>query len=217
MTPLIAELIKVTPDPEVGHWFDLGEIPSDMEFSLDPELLIHLPYDTVFVVGKTASKKLLIKAQFRNDSVGVAGFIFSGSKTEDIKAFVYAVHDENLAVYPKGAKDRKETMMALAVLDTLLRRLEAPQTAYQASAKESFTNRRKIAQGKKPTYEWRTVLVQPREKTESLGGTHASPRAHDRRGHWRTIKKTGKQHWVKACRVGDPSLGQVFHDYKVAA
>lgn len=214
MTPLIAELIRVTPDPEAGYWFDLGDLPPNIEFNLDPELLVHLPYDAVFIVGKTGKQKVLIKATFQSDTVGVAGFIFR-EKVEEIKAFVYSVKDENLAVYPAGAKDRKETMLALAVLDTLLRRLQAPQTAYQPSVRQSFTNNRKIAQGKKPAYDWRTVTVQPREKSESLGGTHASPGAHDRRGHWRTLGD--KKVWVKPCRVGDPALGQVFHDYKVAA
>lgn len=214
MTPLIAELIRVTPDPEAGYWFDLGDLPPSIEFRLDPELLVHLPYDAVFIVGKTGKQKVLIKATFQSDTVGVAGFIFR-EKVEEIKAFVYSVKDENLAVYPAGAKDRKETMLALAVLDTLLRRLQAPQTAYQPFVRQSFTNNRKIAQGKKPAYDWRTVTVQPREKSESLGGTHASPRAHDRRGHWRTLGD--KKVWVKPCRVGDPALGQVFHDYKVAA
>lgn len=214
MTPLIAELIRVTPDPEAGYWFDLGDLPPNIEFNLDPELLIHLPYDAVFIVGKTGKQKVLIKATFQSDTVGVAGFIFR-EKVEEIKAFVYSVKDENLAVYPAGAKDRQETMLALAVLDTLLRRLQAPQTAYQPSVRQSFTNNRKIAQGKKPAYDWRTVTVQPREKFGSLGGTHASPRAHDRRGHWRTLGD--KKVWVKPCRVGDPALGQVFHDYKVAA
>ena len=214
MTPLIAELIRVTPDPEAGYWFDLGDLPPNIEFNLDPELLVHLPYDVVFIVGKTGKQKVLIKATFQSDTVGVAGFIFR-EKVEEIKAFVYSVKDDNLAVYPAGAKDRKETMLALAVLDTLLRRLQAPQTAYQPFVRQSFTNNRKIAQGKKPAYDWRTVTVQPREKSESLGGTHASPRAHDRRGHWRTLGD--KKVWVKPCRVGDPALGQVFHDYKVAA
>ena len=214
MTPLIAELIRVTPDPEAGYWFDLGDLPPNIEFNLDPELLVHLPYDAVFIVGKTGKQKVLIKATFQSDTVGVAGFIFR-EKVEEIKAFVYSVKDENLAVYPAGAKDRKETMLALAVLDTLLRRLQAPQMAYHPFVRQSFTNNRKIAQGKKPAYDWRTVTVQPREKSGSLGGTHASPRAHDRRGHWRTLGD--KKVWVKPCRVGDPALGQVFHDYKVAA
>jgi hypothetical protein len=38
---------------------------------------------------------------------------------------------------------------------------------------------------------------------------------HDRRGHWRYIKKSNKQVWVLPCKIGDASKGAVFKDYKV--
>ena len=217
MTPLIAELVRVTPDPEAGYWFDLGEVPEAIDFVLDPELMVHLPYDVVFIASKAKHRRVLIKATFRYDSVGVAGFIFNGEKQtiSQIDAFLYMEKDGGIGVYPEGSTKHPATMMALAIICVLLERLETQQTAYQPTVKQSFTNRRKVAQGKKPSYDWRTVTVLPRPKGEPLGGTHSSPRAHDRRGHWRTIKT--KKVWVKPCRVGDPSDGTVFHDYRVPA
>lgn len=212
MTPLIAEMVRITPDPEAGHWFDLGEIPEAIDFVLDPELMVHLPYDVVFVAAKAKRRRVLVKATFQHESVGVAGFVF-GDTMIDINPFIYMEKDEGIGVYPEGATKQQTTMMALGIIQTLLGRLEAPQTAYKPTVKQSFTNRRKIAQGKKPSYDWRTVTVLPRERSDSQGGTHASPRAHDRRGHWRTLKT--KRVWVKPCRVGDPAQGQVFHDYRV--
>lgn len=214
MTPLIAELVRVTPDPEAGYWFDLGEVPETIDFVLDPELMMHLPYDVVFVAARADRRRVLIKATFQHESVGVAGFVF-GDTMIDIKPFVYMEKDEGIGVYPEGATKSQTTMMALSLIATLLTRLEAQQTAYKPEVKQTFTNRRKIAEGKKPSYDWRTVTVLPRPKGEPLGGTHSSPRAHDRRGHWRTIKT--KKVWVKPCRVGDPSDGTVFHDYRVPA
>ena len=38
--------------------------------------------------------------------------------------------------------------------------------------------------------------------------------AHDRRGHWRNYA-SGKKGWVKECKVGSPSKGIVFKDYKI--
>lgn len=52
------------------------------------------------------------------------------------------------------------------------------------------------------------------ERKAHQGGTHASPRQHERRGHWRTYR-SGKRVWVKNCVVGDPSLGHVKHAYVV--
>lgn len=217
MTPLIAEMVRITPDPEAGYWFDLGEVPETIDFVLDPELMVHLPYDVVFVVARAGRRRVLVRAAFQLESVlgeqiSVVGFVF-GDTMIDINPFIYMEKDEGIGVYPEGATKQQTTMMALGIIQTLLGRLEAPQTAYKPIVKQSFTNRRKIAQGKKPSYDWRTVTVLPRERSDSQGGTHASPRAHDRRGHWRTLKT--KRVWVKPCRVGDPAQGQVFHDYRV--
>lgn len=45
-------------------------------------------------------------------------------------------------------------------------------------------------------------------------GTHASPRWHIRRGHWRTLPG-GKTTFVRECEVGDPAQGGVVKDYRV--
>jgi hypothetical protein len=37
---------------------------------------------------------------------------------------------------------------------------------------------------------------------------------HERRGHLRRLK-TGKNVWVKSCKVGDASKGAIFHDYAI--
>lgn len=70
------------------------------------------------------------------------------------------------------------------------------------------------ALGRLPLLEWRTVVVEPRPpRAEPKGGTHASPRQHDRRGHWRT--RGEKRFWVKQCRVGRLIDGMIMKDYKV--
>jgi len=86
---------------------------------------------------------------------------------------------------------------------------------YQPYVKNTYTNQRLIKKGKPPLFEWKTVTIEPQvRQSVSLGGTHASPRLHDRRGHWRTMKKSGKRVWVRDCKVGDPSKGIIKHDYK---
>lgn len=71
------------------------------------------------------------------------------------------------------------------------------------------------AAGRKPAFEWRTVVIESvRPNVEHKGGTHASPRQHDRRGHW-SHSKLGKKFWVPPCKVGKASNGTVFHDYVV--
>jgi hypothetical protein len=45
-------------------------------------------------------------------------------------------------------------------------------------------------------------------------GTHASPRWHVRRGHWRQLAD-GRRIFVRECEVGDPSRGGVLKDYRL--
>ena len=67
--------------------------------------------------------------------------------------------------------------------------------------------------GVPPIYTYHTLVLKPRvEPGPPLGGTHASPRAHLRRGHFRHYK-SGKVVWVEAHAVGDKKLGIVHKDY----
>lgn len=76
-------------------------------------------------------------------------------------------------------------------------------------------NAKRIRKGKAPLYEWRTVALErkpPELPSAPKGGTHASPRLHQRRGHWVT-SKLGKKFWRSETVVGKPENGMVFHDY----
>ena len=80
----------------------------------------------------------------------------------------------------------------------------------------SHINKRRLAKGQSAIiFSWHTVVVDAKTAPQDgLGGTHASPRQHERRGHWR-VTSSGKKVWVRNCMVGDPALGSVFHDYQV--
>ena len=78
----------------------------------------------------------------------------------------------------------------------------------------SKSNPKRIRQGKKPMFDWHTVVLEPRSvKSEYLGGTHSSPRLHDVRGHW--VVRGNKKFWRKPHKRGDASKGVIFHDYKL--
>ena len=123
----------------------------------------------------------------------------------------------NQAIYPETLAEMTKARAApiVGVLAEFLK--GANPTGYRATEKaNSITNKRRAAKGKAPLiYDWHTVVIEPgRPGGECLGGTHASPRQHERRGHWRTCAN-GKRVWVRHCTVGDASLGTVFKDYKV--
>ncbi len=69
--------------------------------------------------------------------------------------------------------------------------------------------------GKKPLFSYWTLdldIDKSKEINNYLGGTHASPRVHLRRGHPRQYAP-GKYCWVQPCAVGNKKLGMIHKDY----
>lgn len=82
---------------------------------------------------------------------------------------------------------------------------------------EIVTNKKRINKGKKPLIEFRLITVDGKKPSlpSMPHGTHASPRLHWRRGHWRTMKKSGKKVWIDSMLVGDEENGKIIKDYAV--
>lgn len=80
----------------------------------------------------------------------------------------------------------------------------------------SMRNPRAAAVTPASGWEYRIVDIskQPEQtsRLDGSAGTHASPRWHMRRGHWRRLR-SGKQAWVRACAVGSEERGGVIKDY----
>lgn len=77
--------------------------------------------------------------------------------------------------------------------------------------------RRPYAKAGVSGWTWHQITIdvaRARAKTLDLGGTHASPRWHIRRGHWRQLAD-GRRVFVSECQVGDPGRGGVVKDYIV--
>jgi hypothetical protein len=77
-------------------------------------------------------------------------------------------------------------------------------------------NEKRKRKGKSALYEWRTVTLERKRHglpSAPKGGTHASPRLHQRRGHWVT-SKLGKRFWRAEAVVGKAENGMIFHDYE---
>lgn len=221
MTPLIAEMVKIAPDPDLYHWFDVGDLPLDAEFAADEELFC-LPYEKTVVVGRDADgSKFMMSLIGGGDSVAVGGLLFVGPWPQDIIPFSFINTPEGVRVYGVNGEPpiKAQYMPAMAIVSTFLRGLQKPTQAYLPVARKSLINSKRAAKGKGPVlFDWHTVKVSPvTKKMPHLGGTHASPRLHDRRGHWRTMKQSGRRVWVRDCKVGDASKGVVFKDYEVKA
>lgn len=227
MTPLIKFMSKLVAEPETSTWFDIGEM-NELVFKLDPDVLVRLPFPEIVIVGTSKNQKFAVLAKETTHTFGqsptlvVTGFVLT-PKFYALPALFVSSEDNHLRLATKDPSTGKAVNASLtgdnprliAALHVLTERLAKTKTiGYAAAINKSYTARRQLAKGKKPAFAWRTVVVEPRPSVEPTGtGTHASPRAHERRGHWRQLKS--KRVWVKSCRVGKPSNGVVFHDYKV--
>ena len=222
MTPLITEFVISSPSAEDFQWFDMGRLtPATKreEFAVDAELL-NIPYKKTAVVGIDSDGSkfacILIGGQ---DSVTVSGVYDVGTAARmGIDPFSYIWTDEGLRIYGENNKPppKHRYMPVLALIGRFLKLLDQGMTGYLPTAAKSLINKKRKAKGKGPLlFSWRTIVIEPKKKkAESQGGTHASPRHHERRGHFRNTP-SGKRVWIKACKVGDASKGVVFHDYVI--
>lgn len=76
-------------------------------------------------------------------------------------------------------------------------------------------NQKRVSNGKTPFFSYRYPRIPtPHPDTPSLGGTHASPRLHLRRGHLRRLSSE-RVVWVRHALVGSEELGVVDKSYIV--
>ncbi len=81
----------------------------------------------------------------------------------------------------------------------------------------SSIHRPKLARAGVRGWSWHQVEIVPERpvrRSAPQGGTHASPRWHIRRGHWRQLAD-GRRVFVRECQVGDAANGGVLKDYTV--
>ena len=223
-------------DPTDLMWFDASDVITE-KVSVSSEILeTPLPFEYTAFVCQTVvnpTHKVLIMLS-NNPPIKVNGTVCHAwvkdprtNATNRLIDFYYRVEDGEVVTTlfetEKGNKiveltddeindkDREVNQTTVALIALFLDSLNRGTKYYAPTKRANHVKR--LRQGKVPMFDWRTVVIEPsKPKREHQGGTHASPRLHDRRGHWR-VMKSGKKVWVKNCKVGDPSRGVIFHDY----
>ena len=202
------------------HWFEVAT--TDEYVDVGKELPnLRLPFQMVAVVTQIKNMShLLLLAQNDEGTMTRCVPLARGEKgilddmpfeyvTNESGSIGVAHRDGSALVIGKG-----NTGAYLALITHFLLTLNArAETGYLPVKRANHAKR--IRQGKVPLYDWNTIVVEPpKPKAAPQGGTHASPRWHERRGHWRNTKNN-KRVWVRNCEVGNKALGAVFHDYVV--
>lgn len=224
MTPLISRMAKLVPDPETAMWFDMGETSQRPDGHVPDAEMFAMPFPLCCVVGTQAdgtSFVLRLQTTITRDSMSVTGIVLGNGDTwrNAIEPFIFTRTNAGLQISDIDGNETSESSEYLAALqhvEDFLLSLRREQSAYKPTARPSLINSKRAAKGKGPVlFDWHTVAVVPTPaKSEHQGGTHASPRLHDRRGHWRKYP-SGKVGWVKNCKVGSASKGVVFKDYEI--
>ena len=216
MTPLIQKAVKFSPEPETAMWFDVGQMPPSQEQNIPVSVVMNLPFPRTGIAGLDSSGKdfclWLVQGE---DSVTVSG----GSMWHKsyFEPYAYVKTGEGISLYRKNKEVTYDELMPVhRMVIATLSKLDTASIGYRATPKNTFINRKRLAKGKPAlTFDWVTVTIEPpKQKLDYLGGTHASPRRHQARWHWR-VYKSGARGWVKDCWKGDASKGSVFKDYKV--
>ena len=229
-TQLVRDIMRAVissgADPTDMQWFDLSKAYSGEKSVSIQYLATHRPpFEKSLVVYGGSSKnhpyyEVMMLVAGTDPEEGIVVDISKGTpgNFNTFPPLVYAVDDGQVRYGPADENHEVPHDVAKLMLSLVAMWFASMDTgcdSYKPEVAPTFTNRRKIAQGKMPTYDWRTVFVKTAaERSEHKGGTHASPRLHDRRGHLRRLR-SGKNVWVKPHKVGDAKLGTIFHDYQI--
>lgn len=228
MTPLIRNWVKTYAesggDPADGIWFDISGALHRADVQALTLTVEHArpPFPSCYVVcsGKKAnqSHEVLVTVDGTDPADGIqvsVGVSIGRAAWHSLGYFTYAVRDGQVVLLSNDMPKEQNVQMVMRYLALWYGALSQGGTGYRPEVKHGFTSARLQAKGKAPHFSWHTVTIEPpKPKQDHKGGTHATPRLHDRRGHLRRLP-SGKTCWVKACKVGDASKGMVFKDYEV--
>jgi hypothetical protein len=228
VTPLIRDWVKawtlIGGDPTDGFWFDISGALHSRNVDALSLTVGHArpPFERCYVVcsGKKnhAAHEAMIEVVGTDPDRGIhvnAGVRVGTGTWKDLGYFSYAIQSEQIVLLDNAMPNEQNVQMVMRMLALWYGALSQGGEAYQPTVKPGYTSQRLQAKGKSPLFSWHTVKIEPpKPKQEHRGGTHATPRLHDRRGHLRRLAN-GNTCWVRACKVGDASKGVVFKDYEV--
>jgi hypothetical protein len=238
MTPMVKTAVRgFDLDPTQFTWMDLSETwayrPKDYRDQAEKIGVrgpfrsatdIPLPFDSIAVVTPKENSNLVYTLSRTESGLvftmnALTGARLAEVQTDAVTSYTGRRYWFEELVETQLMQQASEGETILNVLDAIendaIRDVLYAAAGFYGPQSASNPVRRKPAKGHKadkPLYDWHTVTLAPRPpKQEPKGGTHASPRPHDRRGHYRTYK-SGKQVWVSNMRVGRGE-GFVFKDY----
>ncbi len=173
------------------------------ESVVDGELVI-----SVYVVYRMV-KNGLKKWIPCNFSAHCNGSVFSVVPTTDEGRKIEKIYGANSSVAVSDIQNELGAVISLCAA------LSCKNVSHFDSEAPEKLNKKRVHSGKVPFFSYKILDIhQGHSENKKLGGTHASPRCHLRRGHIRRLEN--KNVWVNASVVGNKKLGYVSKDYRMA-
>ena len=208
--------------------FDIGAVDGVCELNVVPDLC-RLPYQVCWFEGEIqGSDSLIVPRQGRlgllayeagEGRVSIGCYMLVAGKW----GMLFAVNLESLtsqtAVVIPGSADKDAAHKAVYAVKAFCSALNCTNVKRVEHAPSGKLQKARAKRGRSPLFSYWTLdldLGKSREVGADLGGTHASPRVHLRRGHPRQYAP-GKYCWVQPCVVGNKAAGMVHKDYAVRA
>lgn len=202
-------------NPDAAMSFTELSLPFEKFALIPPEI----DYDkgSVLTVERTSEKMTIIGWQMGRDAANFVAEL-RPSEDNDQRDVMSVRYDPRLPVAKRGPEVARR--LYLDSMKTLISHIQCFSAGVYGQTRDTYqctgdaaVNEKRKKKHKKPLYDWHTVVVQTvRAEGESKGGTHATPRQHEVRGHY-VRSKLGKVFWRKSHKRGDPTLGVIFHDY----
>lgn len=185
--------------------------------------LLKMPYDSMWVEYDVTfdyqeTKKFGCLLLAANGSLKF-GYVFDWSfKKWWYQAGWFQCDDESFMALTSNNEQNTEIINNHShIIRVFLSALNCTNVVQVESPVKAKLQKARKKRGKLPLYSFWTLHVnldKDSTKSQSNGGTHASPRLHLRRGHARKYAP-GKYCWVRACAVGSKQNGMVHKEYAV--
>ena len=196
--------------------FDAGDAAELCELKAIPDL-VRLPFDVCWIEFKAVTSLIAVMCIRHTESDIVAIPFFRKQNGEwlihgSMKMTRFS-HDVQLFVPQDSMEWHK---MVGRVLNRFLSAMNCSNVERIESKPPAALSKARARRGKQPLFStWTLSINIPKERRDSvaLGGSHASPRVHLRRGHPREYKP-GSWTWVQPCAVGAKENGMIHKDYK---
>jgi len=209
--------------------FDMGDVEGVPELNIIPELM-RMPYLITWFEAQNRDGLLgMLACEVGDGVLNIAVLNKRLGLAWQLVCVVEVFSDDSGELLCKGlamvsGNDEKNysalkyARSAVNLMARFIMALNCVNTKGVEHPAPKLINQKRAAKGKQPLFSFWTLHLSAQAANDGppLGGTHASPRLHLRRGHIRQYSP-GKYTWVEACVVGNKQAGIVMKDYALNA